>query len=329
MAVMPGQALETDPAGLQCAICIDLLCHPVSLSCSHTFCRKCLVDAFTDHTESFACPLCRHPVAAGFDPATAPICRPVLQVLERHCTVLYEQRLVELAAAAARTVHLRLGNRYETTGNWKCPHRWTVFVDLEELDEQPCPWRLPDIIDHVRFGLVPACKVAASSPCIRSEPDSCQWDAFDVPFEVTGESWGLFTVHVEIIWKEWLDMLPVQLEHFICNQSESRSWTYGVDLGSRAELCAEGLDKLRADVHGQVSTSLATEPIATVSAVIAEAVIARTPEVPQSQQKRSSRVSRFFEAAVPLDTVAGNGVTKPKSIAKRARNLLKSVSQHI
>ena len=42
---------------LECAVCLELLCQPVSLHCGHTFCRVCLVESLRRVKKT--CPTCR------------------------------------------------------------------------------------------------------------------------------------------------------------------------------------------------------------------------------------------------------------------------------
>ncbi|XP_061403185.1 E3 ubiquitin/ISG15 ligase TRIM25-like [Lethenteron reissneri] len=46
------------PGELTCPICLDTFCCPCTLSCGHSFCLKCVEDAW-DVAESFSCPQCR------------------------------------------------------------------------------------------------------------------------------------------------------------------------------------------------------------------------------------------------------------------------------
>jgi hypothetical protein len=48
----------------ECAICVDLLCNPIVLSCGHTFCRLCLMKVANTRIIKYLtplCPLCRDP----------------------------------------------------------------------------------------------------------------------------------------------------------------------------------------------------------------------------------------------------------------------------
>uniref|UniRef100_A0A8C9CZ32 Tripartite motif-containing protein 75 n=1 Tax=Panthera leo TaxID=9689 RepID=A0A8C9CZ32_PANLE len=52
-------------AGLQaqanCPICLDYLRDPVTTECGHNFCRCCIRQSWADLSDSFPCPVCRHP----------------------------------------------------------------------------------------------------------------------------------------------------------------------------------------------------------------------------------------------------------------------------
>jgi len=62
--------------GLQCAVCIDFLCAPLTLGCGHTFCRLCLVQAAQLAPSGQQCPTCRGPVELQ-DPASHAVDRAV------------------------------------------------------------------------------------------------------------------------------------------------------------------------------------------------------------------------------------------------------------
>jgi hypothetical protein len=147
--------------------------------------------------------------------------------------------LKETAAAAARTIQLRIGNRYELTGNWKMPHQWTVFVDLETRRDPhlpPLQWSLSQLVEKVRFVLVPACRLLGKSDGMSKEPE-----IFEAPFEVSGTSWGLFTVHIQVFWKSWLSLPMVALEHALQPDMGGNAWNFGVDLGAAGQFVAESL----------------------------------------------------------------------------------------
>ena len=51
---------EKNP-NLECLICLDLLCEPVSINCGHSFCKYCL---FTYLKKNANCPMCRKPTTS-------------------------------------------------------------------------------------------------------------------------------------------------------------------------------------------------------------------------------------------------------------------------
>lgn len=229
---------DTEPlAGLECAVCFELLCEPVTLTCEHAFCRSCIASALRAQRR---CPLCRTDVPEGFDAELAPVNRPLEQLLIRRCTVEYAQRLEDVAAAAARLVRLRIGNVSEISAFVpKVVFRWTVSVDLESSEEAGVTLasaQLPDLVDRVRFGLVPACRLLSygSMPVdeeTRQKP-ATHVEVQRAPFEVTATSWTAFTVPIVIIWKDWLALPPLRLEHSLDFQRGGGNWSHGVDLGS-------------------------------------------------------------------------------------------------
>uniref|UniRef100_A0A672F6U3 E3 ubiquitin/ISG15 ligase TRIM25-like n=1 Tax=Salarias fasciatus TaxID=181472 RepID=A0A672F6U3_SALFA len=51
---------QLDQDILSCSICLDLLKDPVTILCGHSYCMKCIQDAWVeDGKKSFSCPQCR------------------------------------------------------------------------------------------------------------------------------------------------------------------------------------------------------------------------------------------------------------------------------
>mmetsp|Transcript_83655 Transcript_83655/g.231864 ORF Transcript_83655/g.231864 Transcript_83655/m.231864 type:complete len:246 (-) Transcript_83655:80-817(-) len=146
---------------LECPICLELLCDPLALPCGQAFCRKCVSHALVPEGPR-RCPLCRGDVAADFNPALAPVDQPLREVLLRTCTVEYTERVCELALEAARLIRLRIMNDCELVTIVPRPKfRWTLRVKLEPQDDCALPSEaaLPEIIEKVRFGLLPVCRL--------------------------------------------------------------------------------------------------------------------------------------------------------------------------
>lgn len=223
---------ENDFSSLECSICLELLCEPMQLPCSHVFCRKCIAGMVQ---QSRHCALCRASIPESFDPIVAPLHKTLEQVLMRQCTVEYTQRVQEVALEAARLVRLRIGNKYEFLG--MCPrprHQWTVEVELEAQADACLPRdaKLPDIIKHVRFAVPPSCRIQSSGsshkPDSQPPPKFVQVD--DGPFQVTAVSPMSCTIPIIITWKDWIGQPPLRLEHSLDFTRDGGCWDYGVDL---------------------------------------------------------------------------------------------------
>jgi len=230
-------ALESR-SDLECTICLELLCEPLSLPCQHVFCRSCLIAAIQTGRN---CPLCRADIPLRFNPTLAPVQKSVEKTLIRCCTVEYEARLEDLAAAAAKLIRLKISNGFQFLGlrAGKLTYEWTVQVELEaqpdEASALPEDAALPDIVEKVRFGLLPACRVMSCSsremgPDVSTRKAPSYVEAACAPFEVRATSWTAFSVPIVIFFKEWLGRAPLRLEHSLDFQTEGGSWSYGVDL---------------------------------------------------------------------------------------------------
>lgn len=224
----------TDLSGFECSICLELLCEPMQLPCSHVFCRKCLASVVR---QSRHCALCRASIPESFDPIVAPLNQELEQVLMRQCTVEYTQRMEDVAAEAAHLVRLHIGNQYEFLGFGRQMHRWTLKVELEPQPEACLPRgaKLPDIIKHVRFGLPAACRVQsygswAASETEKSEKPPRYIEVSDDAFEVTATSPMSCTICIVVTWQDWVGQPPLRLEHALDFCREGGCWDYGVDL---------------------------------------------------------------------------------------------------
>lgn len=230
---------------LECSICLELLCEPIKLPCSHVFCRRCLAGFVRVNRH---CALCRASIPETFDPLVAPMHRPLEQVLMRQCTVEYMQRMEDVALEAAHLVRLRIGNKYEFLG-FHCRHRhsWTLKVELEAQPEACLPQgaMLPDIIKHVRFALAPACRVLSCGSYALSEAEKLEQTSRPVevmaaPFEVSATSPVSCTVPIVITWQDWVGQPPLQLEHALDFCRDGGCWDYALDLHSA--LASDGCD---------------------------------------------------------------------------------------
>lgn len=207
---------QSEEDALECAICLDLFCEPLRLTCSHTFCRACLVQAV--HRR---CPLCRTEWVADFDPSSAVVDEAIRSMAQRIRPAEYAERLAEALAMAAmaRRILFKLGNRHSLVLNPKLSkhgqnvnrHCWTMFVEL--VSDSMFPGRsTQDFISSVHYKLAPYYTAWPStdrhSVCVGKNPE-----VRSAPFEVTRIGWGYFTVTVTITFHAHLHMQPVEVEH--------------------------------------------------------------------------------------------------------------------
>lgn len=222
---------------LECSVCLELLCEPMQLPCSHIFCRKCLAGIVR---QSRHCALCRASIPETFDPIHEPLHKPAEQFLMRQCTMEYMQRMEDVALESARLVRLRIGNKYECLGFVPRPkHQWTVEVELEAQPEACLPRdaELPDIIKHVRFALPPSARIFSrgshtSSDAERAEQPSRYVEVIEGPFQITATSPMSCTIPIVITWQDWIGQPPLRLEHALDFGRDGGCWDYGVDLHS-------------------------------------------------------------------------------------------------
>lgn len=184
------------------------------------------------------CALCRASIPDSFDAVAGPLHRPIEQMLMRHCTVEYMQRVEDVALEAAHLVRLRIGNKYDFLGcNPRPKHQWTVEVDLEAQPDACLPRgaELPDLIKSVRFGLLPACRLLSYGSSEASETEKKQAppryvEVACAPFQVTATSPTSCTIPLIITWQDWLGQPPLRLEHVLDFCHDGGCWDYGVDL---------------------------------------------------------------------------------------------------
>jgi Lon protease-like protein len=53
---------EPTEEDFDCPVCFDLLINPVTTSCGHTMCRKCLLESIDNSSAAIKCPQCRRPL---------------------------------------------------------------------------------------------------------------------------------------------------------------------------------------------------------------------------------------------------------------------------
>ena len=56
---------ESVDRSLECPVCCSFLCEPLTLDCTHSFCRSCLLQATRLAPDGRLCPICRWPASPG------------------------------------------------------------------------------------------------------------------------------------------------------------------------------------------------------------------------------------------------------------------------
>lgn len=80
--------VDNTSTSLECLICLELLCEPVTTICGHTFCRYCLIQYLSTKPQ---CPICRKPILSDRNTLSKNI---LLDDLARQANkTLYEERL--------------------------------------------------------------------------------------------------------------------------------------------------------------------------------------------------------------------------------------------
>jgi len=91
---MDSKAVSAFESVLECPLCLNLFCEPISINCGHTFCRVCLVSSLRKHKKQ--CPLCRAACSIGAEDAKDA---SVNNVIKQMCIDLlpekYQERLLE------------------------------------------------------------------------------------------------------------------------------------------------------------------------------------------------------------------------------------------
>lgn len=206
MEVRDGEASRYDAVTPddQCPMCHLLLYNPVTTTCNHTFCSRCMshwadvsvtsqmaivplsdipVDLTPSNVEA-KCPMCRTLTSAH--PAT-----DLASGLQDKYSAAYAQRRAddgdEEELATVETITVYIGNKHSLVpaapGSGNC-HDWTFFVRPSRTD----------IIQAVRMNLHPTFR----PPSVTRQ---------DPPYEIRRLGWGYFAINALVVLKKgwaWL-----------------------------------------------------------------------------------------------------------------------------
>lgn len=82
---------------LECSLCLNLICQPISISCGHTFCRLCLVKSLRHHKKK--CPTCRE--ICHISAENAPENIMIKTIVNALAAEAYAMRLIEAESEKA------------------------------------------------------------------------------------------------------------------------------------------------------------------------------------------------------------------------------------
>eukprot|EP00667_Euglena_gracilis_P010559 EG_transcript_10764 len=125
------------PHYLRCVICTDVMRHPVSLPCGHSFCAACCQQSLERKRE---CPCCRKEVLAGPHPNLS-LCQALDEQLV-HC--IFGPRRKDFTAAPVFELDPQGCTSVLKRGAFpsheqECPFRWVVCDLLDPLTDERCP----------------------------------------------------------------------------------------------------------------------------------------------------------------------------------------------
>lgn len=219
---MYSSSAPSSPSRFECAICLDLLCEPLRLPCSHAFCRACITASCRSRR---SCPLCRAQLPSSFTPSVVAVDKDLEKQLLLAFPVAYEKKLIQTleeenfqrSSRGRVASRVRFGNRYEPVPNGRLTrngqhqnkHRWALFVELDKIPEY--------LVRSVTFKLRPYFK----EDVIRTT----------APYEVSRLGWGEFPVEITVTWKSDVRRPPLVLEHDLCFVAGGSSSSVEVDLG--------------------------------------------------------------------------------------------------
>lgn len=204
---------QRDTSELECAICLDVLCQPLRLLCSHVFCRDCTVHSAAERR---TCPMCRADMPDSFDPRSALVDIDLQEQIIRSAGGVLQSR----EAGITCEQYLHYGNRLELIPSLKGnfdkqgrrikQRRWTLFVELEGAAES--------LIQSVCFQLPP-------------HSGSDVWVVMP-PFKISrlDQGQGEVPVQIVVIWQPDVKQPSLILEHKVSFGEGVASKSLSVDV---------------------------------------------------------------------------------------------------
>jgi len=204
-----------------CTICMRLLYEPITLECSHNFCKLCLKLLLRSTTsESKLCPMCRFDLG-DFDLDTSSINSEMRTELKEKYPELYKERRKEFSEEIEDEKNkyvkkLVVGNDCKDSfqrgdEKWKL---WTFYVLMEEEEN------LSEYIEKIVVNL-------------HSTFSPSQLTFKKPPFEVQRSGWGTFEINFTVYFTEQTKKRPLDLSWYLSFRDGGRQRTFDLEFDKR------------------------------------------------------------------------------------------------
>jgi len=195
---------ESDSAGFECPVCLEVMWKPVQTPCNHLFCERCLYDVVRSvgMGKELACPLCRSELE-GFDTKGAlPLMRneELEAMIKKKKPEEFKKR--RKAAAAQKKeeeknirLELSFGNTHQLLKTKKrSKHLCTMYLKAvnEDID-------LSKLIRSIKLHLWSNTRILRGPL-----------------FQCNIKCWGTFDIRFEVFWQRGMNLETANYEHELC-----------------------------------------------------------------------------------------------------------------
>jgi len=173
-----------------CTICMRLLYEPMTLECSHNYCKLCLLQLLRSTTNTKQCPMCRLELN-DFDMDTASVNKVLRKEVREKYPEIYKARRTEHREDMEDEKNkfikkLIVGNDCEThkktkDQEWK---KWTFYVIMEDEADN-----IGEFVEKIEVNLHPT-----------FQPSKLTF--LKPPFEIVRTGWGTFEINFTVYFTE-------------------------------------------------------------------------------------------------------------------------------
>jgi hypothetical protein len=227
--------------GVDCPICFNMIVEPTRIICGHVYCLSCVEKVVI--SGDIRCPYDRKPFDYQKDLKLDK--RIQQQNLDKDKKTFYETatKLLEYRKTSFKLEEytLNFGNYHSVIDSTnQNRHKWTSFVYLtklnngiketvENLRKEADLELLVNYGEHVTdckrnqtpYDLIPEEKVI-KKVTFYLHPTFTQSviEVEKAPFTITRIGWGAFNVTMKVEFQDYLNMEPMELDHFLCFSQE-------------------------------------------------------------------------------------------------------------